>query len=244
MLKKLVWFLGFLGLLALVALIYLTTIPKDDAPNIIQKILPSSFFATEYNSFSKSFHSSSLYSITAIDKKTLIAVGYGGVILKSTDGGESFKEINSPTSFLLYSITSIDKKTLVAVGLNGDILKSSDGGESFKEINSPTSSFLRSITAIDKKTLVAVGGKGVILKSTDGGESFKKIESGIYNALDKAIYFNDRVYIVGDNLGVVYLDTKEWKLHFLDYFTKKSSWFYPLLGAFLFYLLSWLFLLY
>jgi len=162
MLKKLVWFLGFLGLLALVALIYLTTIPKDDAPNSIQKILPSSFFATEYNSFSKNFHSSYLYSITAIDKKTL----------------------------------------------------------------------------------VAVGDDGVILKSTDGGESFKKIESGIYNYLNKAIYFNDRVYIVGYNLGVIYLDTKEWKLHFLDYFTKNNSWFYPLLGAFLFYLLSWLFLLY
>ena len=59
------------------------------------------------------------------------AVGSGGTILKTTDGGKRWKKISSGTSALLTNVYFLDQKRGWAIGANGTIRRSMDGGESW-----------------------------------------------------------------------------------------------------------------
>ena len=63
-----------------------------------------------------------------------VAVGVGGCILRSQDGGETWQDISSPTSHHLYRVKSIDGD-FYAVGLRGTLLKSADQGQKWESIS-------------------------------------------------------------------------------------------------------------
>ena len=83
-----------LPLFVLGVLWYLSSHTKEESP-YTPAFLNDSFYASTVNDFSKYPAYPILISITSLDDKTLIAVGDNGVILKSTDKGESFKATRS-----------------------------------------------------------------------------------------------------------------------------------------------------
>ncbi|OHD07470.1 MAG: hypothetical protein A2Y34_04820 [Spirochaetes bacterium GWC1_27_15] len=126
------------------------------------------------------------------DGKNIWACGWSGTIVKSIDGGDNWKQINSGTNESLISLYfSIDNKTGWACGDNGAILKSTDGGDNWKQINSGTNESLTSIYfSADNKTGWICGSNGTILKSTDGGgNNWAKMNYGTNERLN-SIYFS------------------------------------------------------
>ncbi len=123
-----------------------------------------------------SLDSTSLYTITIIDDKQVIAVGKGGNILRSDNAGGEWNAVDSPTSYHLNAITNIDDRRIVAVGDGGTILRSENTGVSWKAVNSPTSYSLNGITAIDDRRIIAVGDHGTILRSDNAGVSWRAID--------------------------------------------------------------------
>jgi len=107
------WIVYFVLLGVVAGLFYFSSFTKEKAKENFGISLPSNFYAKEYNRFAKNIFSPTLTSIIVIDNKTFIAVGYDGAIIKSKDGGESFKVINSPTKEHLNSITVTDNKLLL-----------------------------------------------------------------------------------------------------------------------------------
>jgi len=69
-----------------------------------------------------------LYSIWFTNSNTGYAVGNGGILLKTSDGGISWNELTSGTYNYLLSVRFTDDKTGYLVGGFGTILKITDEG--------------------------------------------------------------------------------------------------------------------
>lgn len=101
-----------------------------------------------------------------------IAVGEGGTILRSTDDGKSWVQINDlPDGFSEISLRAVAADPgwgldFVAVGDNGSILVSTTGGLSWTAANSNTTVHLNDIIRTSDDYWTAVGDKGTILRST------------------------------------------------------------------------------
>ena len=73
--------------------------------------------------------SDKFYDVAAIDANHALVVGYGGKILKTDDGGNSWNVVPSGTDKALYSIEFIDGKVGWISGQDGVILHTEDGGK-------------------------------------------------------------------------------------------------------------------
>lgn len=109
-------------------------------------------------------------------------VGYGGTILKTTDGGQTWITQVSGTSNELRSVFFTDVNTGYAVGgliteygccsiqgYGGTILKTTDGGLHWIPQSGAEKSLLYSVYFTDDSTGYAVGTGGTILTTTTGG---------------------------------------------------------------------------
>ena len=149
---------------------------------------------------------SSLYAVFFPNPDTGIAVGYHGIIKKTTNAGLSWDDQVSGTTNNLLSVYFNDANNGYAVGSQGTILKTTNGGTTWININ-PPQSFLDEFNAVyftDTNTGYVVGRKmpglyGVILKTTDGGENW--LNQYIGPEVLNSVYFTnpDTGYAVGVN---------------------------------------------
>jgi photosystem II stability/assembly factor-like uncharacterized protein len=108
------------------------------------------------------------------DGKTLVAVGIGGLLLRSTDRGASWSRRGSATSTTLESV-ALAGGTIVAAGDGRVITRSTDGGASFQaQVLDPGNSFGDPIASLelfpDGHAFALVG--NVLFRSSDGGATW------------------------------------------------------------------------
>ena len=137
----------------------------------------------------------SLYAVTARGQNAW-AAGYWGTILRSSDGGRTWGQPDTPTAKTLFGISFADDKTGWAVGADGTILRSSDGGASWTaqpvEITDelgdlrPLDTNLFGVAAISPTAAWAVGDLGIVLRTRDG-EKWERV------AFDAASYADENV---------------------------------------------------
>ena len=138
----------------------------------------------------KSF--SGLRCVAFTDTARGTAVGTGGFIIRTTNGGEYWKIQPSGTSIYsyLYGVSFSDSNTGTAVGGGYDsysyfpfsiILRTTDGGESWNPQGGGTSHFLYGVCFTNASRGIAVGELGTILRTTTGGV----IPDGIANQPDR-----------------------------------------------------------
>lgn len=108
------------------------------------------------------------------DARKLSAVGDGGVVIESDDGGVTWepRSIGIPNHLESIFGTS-DGKRLWAVGAGGTIIESEDGGITWKQRKSNTSdALLANFGTSDGKKQWAVSSLGNIVESQDGGANW------------------------------------------------------------------------
>jgi len=118
----------------------------------------------------------------------------GGVIVASTDGGQSWKTQYGPGGARFYSMAFADTGTSAWVcGFGGAAVHTTDGGQTWTSYTMPVTSTLRKVFFRD---LLHgwIAGDGVILRSTDGGASWP-----VYH--DSAGYEYRGLYFVDDEIG-------------------------------------------
>lgn len=131
------------------------------------------------------------------------AVGYGGEILKSTNGGMNWLQQASPSSKDLNDIHIINTGLGFICGDSGIVLKTENAGQTWTEIQTPTFNMLESIWCVNDEIIIAAGNFGTVLRSTDRGNNWSKIVTGITNNLRDICFVNsDSGVIVGH--GVIY----------------------------------------
>lgn len=103
------------------------------------------------------------------------AVGYGGYIAATTDGGVTWKKQQSGTAEWLYDVKFVSSQRGWAVGgsltaKTGTIIATTDGGKNWVAQVAPIQDFFRHASFINQDTGWTVGYEsGTVLKTTNGG---------------------------------------------------------------------------
>src|SRR4051812_2181980 len=111
---------------------------------------------------------------TNADGRVLIAAGANGAVMRSTDGGRSWRAARNLDDASLETVSfHAASGHWIAAGARGRILRSTDGGKHWKPLPSPLTADLHT-SFVDEKTqrLLIGGDDGVIGISTDGGTSW------------------------------------------------------------------------
>ncbi|NOX18076.1 MAG: T9SS type A sorting domain-containing protein [Chlorobi bacterium] len=115
-------------------------------------------------------------------------------LLKTTDGGNSWMEINIPNDIpRLWDVKFIDINYGWIVGGTRSIFQTTNGGETWED-QSPANSWdsFVSIDACDKNTAVTVSSAGAVFWTTDGGEDWEEqVSQYSYGDLFKVQMLNE-----------------------------------------------------
>lgn len=121
-----------------------------------------------------------LTAVYFVDERTGWAVGHDAAILRTDDGGASWRlqhfapELEQP----LFDVLFVDDDTGFAVGAYGLMLRTDDGGDTWDEVDytDDPDSHLNAIVQLGDGTLLVVGERGAAFRSTDGGEGWEALE--------------------------------------------------------------------
>jgi photosystem II stability/assembly factor-like uncharacterized protein len=124
--------------------------------------------------------SSTLLDAFMVDASTIFAVGDGGTILRTTDGGSSWGTRSSSTTATLYAVRFADASTGIAVGDDGVVVRTTDGGTSWTQIALESGAQLRNAQFVGPAVGYIVGtdpGGTVakVFKTMDAGMTWTKI---------------------------------------------------------------------
>jgi photosystem II stability/assembly factor-like uncharacterized protein len=97
------------------------------------------------------------------------AVGDGGLIIHSADGGVTWQPQASQTNLSLCDVQFLDSDHGWAVGDGGVIVATDDGGDTWNVQSTPTSAVLYGVHFVNASTGWAVGDGGTILITQNGG---------------------------------------------------------------------------
>lgn len=103
---------------------------------------------------------------------TGFACGSGGVMIKTTNGGDTWNTINLGTSEYLTTLFFIDENTGWVSGDNAFIRKTTNSGATWASLSIPTTQFTASIYFLDSQTGYITSHDGKILKTVNGGTNW------------------------------------------------------------------------
>lgn len=165
---------------------------------------------------------STLTAVFFIDEKTGWAVGHWGIVLRTDDGGESWKVQRTDTSVdqPLFSVHFRDKDHGWAVGLWSLLISTDDGGKTWAPVQLPAppggkraDRNLQKIFANRMGTLFIAAEQGMVLKSYDG-ENWTYSNTGYKGTFWTGIVLNNGTLLVGGLRGTIYRSTDDgrtWK---------------------------------
>src|SRR5436305_997757 len=101
--------------------------------------------------------SAGLTAAALINASTATVVGNGGTILRTTDGGATWKAQSSGTTQTLLGVSFTDANTGIAVGGGGTILRTTDGGATWTSQWPVRGDNFSGVSFIDAYTGIVVG---------------------------------------------------------------------------------------
>ncbi len=144
---------------------YIGRISNSTLGVLVPTDAPGHLFIREAKSFRQTAAESGadLMAARVTPRGTLIVVGAGGAILRSTNRGETFERVTIGMKDLLAGIDWLPDGRVVVTGDNGTIYVSYDDGESFKKLPVETKSTLWCAQRHGDSVLVG-GADGLVLR--------------------------------------------------------------------------------
>ncbi len=131
----------------------------------------------------------------------VLASGYDGLILRSTDGGDTFEQVTSGvgSGFDLWGLKMINDMLGWACGATA-LLKTTNGGESWMTVSTP--GYTGNLWWIEflNEYYGFVAADGKVLRTTDGGTNWEIIQAGDNRAL-YSIDIIDSLHIAAAGFG-------------------------------------------
>lgn len=141
-----------------------------------------------------------LHGVTHIDTNQWFAVGDGGTIIRSENGGNHWVQVSSPVTDALQSISFLANVGL-AVGIAGRVVRTTDSGLTWFEQPRPTTKNLYAVSMSSAMT-VATGEEGTILVSYDKGLTWVPHTAGTASFLF-GVSVNDSTAVAVGGAGAI-----------------------------------------
>jgi len=130
-----------------------------------------------------------LNAVAKVDASTLVAVGDGGVILRSSDGGVSWNAVSSGTNQTLRAVAFAGPAVGLAVGSGGTVLRSTDTGQSWTSVTTPAGAgavfssvaFASPAVGVLTNWNQSSDAAGIMLRTQDGGQSWSSATIPVIN---------------------------------------------------------------
>ena len=143
-----------------------------------------------------------LNDVYCISENTVIAVGNAGTILKTTNGGVTWVQKTSGTTYDLKKVQFPSMTVGYAISkftTDNVMLKTIDGGETWTTINFGVSSVIIDIASVDQNIIYVTykdqNSNPIFKKSINGGVTFNVINSNI--AVNNIQFINDQIGFSG-----------------------------------------------
>ncbi len=150
-----------------------------------------------------------LNQIAAAPSGRLYIAAEAGTVYRSDDGGDSWKELDSPYQGSFFGILPLDNRRVYLYGLRGNLFYSDDAGVSWRPITTRTRSLLTNGIRIDANGALFTGMGGTLLIDEDAGRSVRPFQRsdrlGIAGALDAG----DGALVIYGEFGVERISTSE-----------------------------------
>jgi photosystem II stability/assembly factor-like uncharacterized protein len=130
-----------------------------------------------------------LTSVTFIDARQGWAVGHGGIVIATTDGGESWNRLAGKLDAheSLFSVWFRDARHGIAVGPYGYLIETADGGASWQQRQVAPGEdgerHLNQVFAGPDGTLLIAAEAGTVFRSTDNGASWTALKLPYHGSL-------------------------------------------------------------
>jgi photosystem II stability/assembly factor-like uncharacterized protein len=166
---------------------------------------------TNYGTFNESFAPimntvfTHLLGVKVVNSSTIYVVGNAGVILKTSNGGDSWTKQTSNTTNDIFSVSFSSSSNGVCVGNSATVRYTTDGGSTWTTASAGTSSHLRYVYHKTADTVFLMGASGVIKKSVNGGSVWADITSSGTSETLYGMYFTSSTtgYAVGWNGTII-----------------------------------------
>ena len=155
-----------------------------------------------------------LQGIAAWDARQAVAVGGDGVVLRTVDGGENWREVTVPKSEVankLLTVRAYAGGVAWAVGELGAVLRTSDHGQSWERAVPEKDQAWNDISFFGA-TGILVGEFGQVMRSDDGGKTWRLASSGTESSL-MSVYLRDASNAVAVGLSGVILASSDSGAH-------------------------------
>jgi photosystem II stability/assembly factor-like uncharacterized protein len=146
-----------------------------------------------------------LFGVEMLDASIAVAVGPDGVILRTTDGGSSWKLVPSGTQQVLRRIRFHSPTLAVITANEGEMLKSTDAGATWSPLQTGTTKGLYDVHFFDENRWIAIGQGAYITETTDGGVTWTQKASGTNNWNEVA--FRGSLGLMAGNKGDINVTT-------------------------------------
>ena len=161
---------------------------------------------------------SMLTAVHFTDEKRGWAVGQWGAILRTDDGGETWKvqRVDPANDRPLFSVYFKSVQEGWAVGLWSLMLHTTNGGATWDVVTLPpppgskkADINLNSIFADEKGDLFISAERGIVLKSSDAGKSWTYVNTGYAGSFWSGVALKDGTVLVGGLRGSIYRSADE-----------------------------------
>lgn len=139
------------------------------------------------------------YSVHTADGTTIWAVGNGGSLFRSLDGGNTWSQLVQGSS-TLRSVFAIGSDVWM-VGDNGACYASSDGGASFDQKTPAGNTNLTRVVFVDSLHGWIAGANGTLMRTTDRGTTWSAVTLGTSRTLTALFFVDVQTGYVGGSDG-------------------------------------------
>ena len=148
--------------------------------------------------------------LTFINDSTGYAVSIKGRIVKTTNAGKNWVQLNSPTTLQLQAIQFLDEKTGFVIGgdnHSGIFLKTIDGGQTWIIQTLNTTQTPYGICFLNE-SIGYIAGSNLLIKTEDGGQSWRSIKNSTFQIYSEIKFKNQEEGIITFGNGA-YLKTPD-----------------------------------
>ena len=144
-----------------------------------------------------------LNDVSIFGNNYAVAVGYNGLILRSSDNGETWSKINSGITNILWGVSIHESGTGWIVGVPGSVLKTTDNGLTWVKQTTGNPYSLYSLYTKDDQNCLVGGYMGSVYTTTDGGVNWTTTLTGSTKAIRSVFSEGNGIMYLGCDGGII-----------------------------------------